>query len=430
MDAATELGRAARRALERGEYALAYAEAGKALAGFQRVAALKPAWQAQQDAKAIVAEAESQELSIGVQRTKHLAGEGAFDAGGWDEARRIFREVHKEVERLIVAARPAIAAREVAVDERRRAIQVGVEASALKRADARLDEGLGRLRASRFKSSEEAFSDAAALYTAAIDKQERALAKLERESELGREADQRQAEAEKARLAAEEEKIREELARLEAQREKARAEAEREQARLEELRNKAGAQTEQEKVRKELARLEAEREKAHAEAEREQARLEQLRKQAREEAERDKARQSQTKKQREERVQVAKVETTRAAPRAKGAAGAIRSVMSEYEAAFKARNVERLNTVWAMSPFERKSLEIEMRKCSEIKIEIKIIGDPAIRGQKALVDFEEFSHWRQCRDRRRAPSWLKLRAELLLRAGTEWQIKRIWQPKD
>jgi hypothetical protein len=83
-----------------------------------------------------------------------------------------------------------------------------------------------------------------------------------------------------------------------------------------------------------------------------------------------------------------------------------------------------------MSPFERKSLEIEMRKCSEIKIEIKIIGDPDIRGQKALVDFEEFSHWRQCRDRRRAPSWLKLRAELLLRAGSEWQIRRIWQPKD
>jgi hypothetical protein len=103
------------------------------------------------------------------------------------------------------------------------------------------------------------------------------------------------------------------------------------------------------------------------------------------------------------------------------------SVMKEYEAAFEARDMDRLSQVYSMGRLMRMEMGRMFDNCGEVRVFIDL-GEARVTSSKgAMMEFEQQISWKKCRDRKKI---LRLSGEktakFTLRGGSEWQIKKIY----
>jgi len=99
------------------------------------------------------------------------------------------------------------------------------------------------------------------------------------------------------------------------------------------------------------------------------------------------------------------------------------AVLSEYQAAYERRDLERLSEVWKMDPFERELMQQIFSGNDSLKVSIREQGIAAV-GDEIAVDFDQ-AVARTSVKRARVP----LHASLVKRPGGEWEIVAL-EPRD
>ena len=98
--------------------------------------------------------------------------------------------------------------------------------------------------------------------------------------------------------------------------------------------------------------------------------------------------------------------------------------MRLYESAYEALNFSQLSLVWKMNTMDRKVVRDLFDDCSTIKLSLNVL-DSEVSGKKAKVLYDERIVGKKCKSNRTFSQYAELKADLVLRGGSEWQIVRL-----